>query len=175
MAKRPLKISYSGKQLRTGDIGETIKQLPTKIRGVALEVVAKYMLEKYKKYPRYKNVARKRAYPEVDGFFSDKQRRFVMAKIASGEIQPGKQNRTDKLKNDWRIVGSLSPLKIVNDNPAAVFAYDPQFQARQLDLVGWKDIGEMTEENQEGAFNELIKWMNKNLEVYFDKILLKKG
>lgn len=174
MAKRPLEIRYKGKKLRVGEIGDAIASLPKNIRGPALEVVTRFYLVKFRKYPRYKRVRRARAYPEVNGFFSDKQRRFVMAGIADGSITPGTSQRTGALKNGWRIEGRLSPLTIVNSAPGAVFAYHPIYQARQLDLVGWKDIGEMTDENSEGAFNALDKWMDKNLYYEIDKVILKK-
>lgn len=174
MAKRPLTIIYKGKKLRIGAIGETIAQLPKAIRGKALEPVAQYYLKQFKKYPRYKYVSRAYAYPEVDGYFSEKQRRFVMAGIAAGRITPGKSQRTNVLREGWHIEGKNTPLKIVNNEEGAVFAFDPVYQARQLDAVGWKDLDEMTIENEQGAFDELIKWMNKNLVLELDRIFLKK-
>lgn len=173
MAKRPLIVVYKGKKLRIGSIGETIAQLPKNIRGKALEPVAQYYLKQFKKYPRYKYKSRAGAYPEVNGYFSDKQRRFVMAGIADGRITPGRSQRTNALREGWHIEGKNTPLKIVNDEDGAVFAFDPVYQARQLDAVGWKDLDEMTQENEQGAFEELIKWMNKNLVVELDRILLK--
>jgi len=175
MAKKPpLEIRYKGKQIRIGDIERTIMQLPKNIRGAAVEFTAKEFIKHYKKYPRYKYVSRLRAYPEVGGFFSDKQRRYVMAKIADGTMNPGRQSRTRALQNGWHIEGRLSPLQIVNDAPGAVYAYHPIYQARQLDLVGWKDINEMTTESEATVFDKLIQWMNKELIVEFDKILLKR-
>jgi hypothetical protein len=184
MAKRPLEIRYKGKLLRTGEIGEAIKQLPAKIRGKALEPVAKYYLKQFRKYPRYKRVRRSTAYgstgatfkngnPVPDGYFSAKQFHYVMANIADGTFTPGRSQRTNALKDGWHIEGTLTPLNIVNDAPGAVFAYSPIYQARQLDMVGWKDVNEMIADNDEGAFDELIKWMNKNLILELDKIILK--
>lgn len=156
MSNRPLEIKYQGRKIRSlVGIKEAISELPRRLRGKALEVGAKYLVKRYKLYPRYKEVARAWAYPEVDGFFSDKQRRFVMAGIRNGTIRPGASHRTQSLKNDWRIVGRGVALSIVNDNAAAVFAYHPLYQARQLEMVGWRDIDIMTDENLDDALLEV--------------------
>lgn len=168
--KRPLEIKYQGRKIRSLDgIRQAINDLPRRLRGKALEVGAKFLVKKYKLYPHYKEVARARAYPEVDGFFSDKQRRFVMAGIRNGTIRPGASHRTQGLKNDWRIVGRGSALLIVNDNPAAVFAYHPIFQARQLEMVGWRNIDIMTEENQDDALLEVEIYIYNEMGNELDK------
>jgi len=172
--KRALEIRYKGKKLQVGAIADTIAQLPKNIRGAATEVIAKEFVKRFKKYPRYKYVSRGAAYPEVGGFFSEKQRRFVMAGIKSGRIQPGKPHRTKRLQEGWHIEGKNTPLQVVNSEPAAVFAFHPIYQARQLAMVGWKDIDTMTEENEKPVFEKLITWMNKELILEFDRILLKK-
>lgn len=151
MANRPVEIRYKAKKFRVGEFGKRLAELPAKMRRPVLIVYSEYMLKKFKLYPRYKYKSRLQAYPEVGGFFSDKQRRFVMAGIASGRIQPGSPHRNKDLKNAWRIEGGegkdIRKISLVNDAPAAVFAYHPIYQARQLDLVGWKDLNEMTDEN----------------------------
>ncbi len=170
MANRPLEIKYQGRKIRSfAGIKEAIDQLPRRLRGKALEVGAKYLLKKYKLYPRYKEVARKNAYPEVSGFFSDKQRRFVMAGIRNGTIQPGSPHRTQALKNDWRIVGRGVALAIVNENPAAVFAYHPIYQARQLEMVGWRNIDIMTEENLNDTVLEIEVYIYNEMGNELDK------
>ena len=53
-------------------------------------------------YEPYKYITRKQAYGKT--FESDKQRRYVMAKIRSGEITPGKENRTGVTAMGWHYV-----------------------------------------------------------------------
>jgi len=167
---RPLDIKYQGRKIRSlAGIKEAIDQLPRRLRGKALEVGAKYLIKRYKLYPRYKEVARKNAYPEVGGFFSDKQRRFVMAGIRNGTIQPGSPHRTRALKNDWRIVGRGVALSIVNENPAAVFAYHPLYQARQLEMVGWRNVEIMTEENIDDTVLEIEVYVYNEMGNELDK------
>jgi hypothetical protein len=50
----------------------------------------------------YKYVSRESAYGYT--FKSDKQRRYVMAKIRSGEITPGQENRTGRSEEAWQYV-----------------------------------------------------------------------
>ncbi len=172
---RPLEIRYKAKRFRVNEFAERLRELPKKFRRPALLVYSKYMLKQFRLYPRYRYVSRRSAYPEVDGFFSDKQRRFVMAKIASGEIRPGSPHRTQALKDDWRIEGEsgrdIQAISLVNSNPAAVFAYHPIYQARQLDLVGWKDVNEMTEENANDALLEVEVWIANNVGQVVDETL----
>ena len=171
MGNRPIEIRFKGKKLRVGELGNAIKELPRAIRAPALLHVTEFMKRRFMLYPRYKNVSRAKAYPEVSGFFSDKQRRFVMAAIADGRIKPGSPHRTQQLKRDWHVEGKGVSISLVNTNPAAVFAYHPIYQARQLDLVGWKDVNEMTEENQNDAFLDLEVWLYNEFPKEFDKQL----
>ena len=167
---RPLEIKYNGRKIRGLDsIRQAIDELPRRLRGKALMAGAKYYLKQFKLYPRYKEVSRASAYPEVNGFFSDKQRRFVMAGIAAGRIQPGSPHRTQSLKNDWKIQGKGLALSIVNSNPAAVFAYHPIYQARQLGMVGWKNIDVMEEENRADALLEIEVFIYNEMGAEFDK------
>ncbi len=177
MAERPLQIKYKGKNIRAGTLGDAIKELPRYVRGKALKAAADYLVKKFKLYPPYKYVKRAKAYPEVNGFFSDKQRRFVMAAIADGRIQPGSPHRTMATKNAWHVdakQGELARLSVINDAPQAVFLYDPTFQARQVGLVGWKNIDDMLAENEADAILEVELYIYNNFPKIFDE-LIKKG
>lgn len=175
MSKRPLTIKYGVKQFRVGEFAKRLTELPRRLRRSALIVMAEYLLKKFRLYPRYKEVSRKSAYPEVGGFFSDKQRKFVMAGIASGRIQPGGPHRSETLKKSWRIEGKeardIRSLSLINNAPAAVFAYHPIYQARQLGLVGWKDSDVMTDENLDDGLLEVEVWLYNNFPQEFDKVM----
>ena len=75
------------------------KKLPPAARKIAAPEIAIHLIgddnRGLKHYVGYKYVSRKSAYGQT--FSSDKQRRYVMAKIRSGEITPGRSNRSDKL------------------------------------------------------------------------------
>lgn len=173
MADRPVEIRYKGQKFRVGELGARIAELPRLARKPALRHISDFMRKRFMLYPRYKYVSRRSAYPEVNGFFSDKQRKFVMAGIRNGTIQPGSPHRTQSLKNDWRVEegNRIESIMLVNDNPAAVFAYSPQFQARQLEQVGWKNVDIMTEENLPDAMLDLEVYIYNNLPEFFDKAM----
>jgi len=186
MADRPLTIKYKAKKFRVAEFGKRLLELPKKLRRPVLLVYSKFMLKKFKLYPRYKEVARHKAYPDTKayfengkpvpaGYFSAAQFRFVMAGIASGRIQPGSPHRTQDLKKAWRIEGEnnrdIRSISLVNENPAAVFAYHPVYQARQLAMVGWKDIDTMTEENAADALLEVEVWLFNNADNVLDEVL----
>lgn len=175
MVNRPVEIRYKAKKFRVAEFGKRLAELPRKLRRPVLIVFSEYMVKQFKLYPRYKEVARRKAYPEVNGFFSDRQRRFVMAAIADGRIQPGSPHRSQELKRGWKINGKdaedIRSITIVNDAPAAVFAYHPIYQARQLGLVGWKNIDDMAEENTADALLEAEVWIINNADKVLDSVL----
>lgn len=175
MAKRPLEIRYGVRKFRIGEFARRLAELPRLIRRDSLIVMAEFLLKKFRLYPRYKYQSRKGAYPEVDGFFSPAQRAFVMAGIATGRIRPGTPHRSQNLKKSWRIEGKqasdLRSIALVNDAPGAVFAYHPIYQARQLDMVGWKDVDEMTDENIDDGVLEVEVWLYNHFPKLFDKAM----
>lgn len=175
MAKPPLEVRVRARRFRVGDFAKRLEELPKSLRRSALIVMAEYLLKKFKLYPRYKYVSRKNAYPEVGGFFSDRQRKFVMAGISSGRIRPGSPHRTLGLKGDWKIEGrearDIRSISLVNANPVAVYAYHPVFQARQLELVGWKNTDVMVDENLNDGILEVEVWLYNNYPDIFNEIM----
>jgi hypothetical protein len=162
MADSALEIRYKSRKFRRGELADIVKELPRRLRAPALNHVAQFYLKKFRLYPRYKWVTRARAYGMQaggPGFFSDKQRRKVFAMIRSGEIAPGKSNRTMAIKNAWHIEGRGVSISLVNSEPGAVFLYDPILQARQTDLVGWKDVNEMNDEWEDDAVEDLWEYV----------------
>jgi hypothetical protein len=123
---------------------EKLDDLPPLAQDMGVEAANVYLLDSLKLSPPYRYVSRKTAYPPT-GWFSDKQRRYVMAKIASGDIQIP-YRRTQSLRNSWETLGYGVNQIVVNENPAAIYAYDDKRQARQLGLVGWKKIGDTLKE-----------------------------
>lgn len=186
---RPLEVRYKAKKFRVEELGKRIAELPRLMRRGALIAVAEYMMKKFRLYPRYKYASRAGAYgstgakfengkPVPDGYFSKEQFRLVMAKIANKEITPGKPNRSQDTKRAWRIEGKeardIRSIALVNDAPAAVFLYHPIYQARQPKNAGWRNLDVMTEENLDGAMQELEDWIDENIDNELDKALTQK-
>jgi hypothetical protein len=110
-----------------------------------------------KHYPGYEYVSREEAYPEVGGFFSDAQRKYVMAKIRSGEMTPGSPQRTGAIANGWRMEGGGSDyVQLVNDAPGVEYVMGDGTQARQPRRAGWRTISEIIGTNIAGATRHAV-------------------
>lgn len=166
-----IEIRYKAHKFRRGELANIFKELPRRLRGPAVQHLAAFYLLKFRLYPHYKWVTRYRAYGMQaggKGFFSAKQRKFVMAAIRDGRIQPGRSHRTMVAKNSWYVAGKGVRASLVNDAPHAMFLYHPVYQARQTGLVGWKTVDEMTDKYEPEALADLweyvIKLADKELE-----------
>jgi hypothetical protein len=132
-----------------------LKELPRGVVKVALPAIAEYIIgdgrRGLKHYPVYKYVSRKHAYGKT--FVSDKQRRFVMAAIREGRIDPGYPHRTGNTQRAYTMVTSNNgyTVKIQNKTKGAHYTRDNQGQARLNLLAGWKKTSEVVANNLVGA------------------------
>jgi hypothetical protein len=117
---------------------EKLENLPPEARDAAVDEVAPYLLNVFKLYPPYTYVKFKDAY---GNWFSDKQRKYVMARIREGTIRPGISNRTQSLAQGWKIIGEGGNSLIVNEVTYAVYVMGVGEQARMPKKIGWKTIG----------------------------------
>lgn len=125
------------------------------MRGVATKAMAEWFIGNgqrgLKRYPPYKYITRKQAYGKT--FVSDKQRRYVMAKIREGRIDPGVPHRTSNYQRGWEMDppnGGVK-IKIINTVPYARFVGGDETQARLNAKVGWRTISDIISTNIKGA------------------------
>lgn len=134
-------------------------------RGVAVHAANVYLIGNDQRglrhYVNYRYVSRKSAFGQT--FKSDRQRRFVMARIAEGSITPGRSNRTNGIKEGWIIQGSSTQERIVNAVPGVNYVFGKQ-QSRQIQKVGWRKTTDIIQTNIAGmaraaqlAINKLIQ------------------
>ncbi len=97
-----------------------------------------YMLDAVKLYPPQKRVTLQEAY---GGFISDKQRRYFFAALRDGRIQVP-YNRTQTLRNNWRVVGTGKTSFIANDVSYAGLVMGDNEQARMHNLIGWQKLAD---------------------------------
>lgn len=110
----------------------------------------------------YKYVSRKRAYGVT--FFSEKQRRFVMAAIRDGRINPGVNNRTGAIPAGWKVEGrSGSIIRIVNRAPGVGFVQGDVSQARQPAMVGHRKVSDVIASNLKGMIRAAQQAVNRIL------------
>ena len=142
-----------------------ISSLPRNLRGIATQAAAEWFVGNgqrgLRRYPPYKYVTRKAAYGKT--FQSDKQRRYVMAKIRSGEIDPGYPHRTGNYQRGWQIINSGVKTQIVNDVPYAGYVGGEE-QARLNEKIGWRKAVDILSTNWKGAIqaaqSAVNKWIN---------------
>jgi len=116
-------------------------------------------------YSPYKYVTRKRAYGKT--FVSDAQRRFVMAMIRAGKIEPGTPRRTGKTQRGWtsNTTNNGYGVAIKNDEVGAFYSMDDEGQARLNALGGWRKVSKVVSDNMAGALrhaNAAVREFLKN-------------
>lgn len=135
-------------------IQEFLKSLPRGTVRVALKAIAEWFIgtpqRGLKHYQAYKYVPYKKAY---GGFKSDKQRRFVMAAIREGRIDPGVPHRTGNTQRGWamRVSNDGYRVSIQNPQPGAYYTRDDKGQARLNALAGWLKTSTVIANNMAGA------------------------
>jgi hypothetical protein len=126
-----------------------LRSVPRGALKVALAAFSEYMLGKLRHYPPYRYVSRKAAYGKT--FVSDRQRRYVMAKIREGRIDPGYPHRTGRLQRGWEVKGEPYRTRIENKTPYAGFVMGDDAQSAHERKVGWRVVGVIVASNVKGG------------------------
>jgi len=114
-----------------------INALPPKAQDEVVQGVNKYLVNVLKAYPPYKHVPFKKAYGK---WFSEKQRRYVMARITEGTITPGMPNRSQRFSRNWKVVGYGKTSIIANEIPYGPYLVGDTSQARMPKKIGWSKL-----------------------------------
>jgi hypothetical protein len=143
-----------------------LKALPRGVMKVALFAVTEYIIGDESHGLRhdepYKYVSRAKAYGET--FVSDRQRRLVMAKIGSGEIQPGsRQHSPTEASQGYRAAETQRGYTITNSKEGAYWTRS-EAQPRQLALIGWRKMAKVAADNMAGALRHANATVRKFLE-----------
>lgn len=124
-----------------------ISSLPRGVRGVATEAAAVYFIgdgrRGLKHYPPYKYVTRKSAFGQ--SFQSEKQRRYVMAAISRGEIDPGVPHRTGNYQRSWVTEDTGARTRIVGELP------HEGWPNRLAAKIRWQSVADILAANARGA------------------------
>ena len=152
------------------EVQKFLKELPRGSLRTGLKAFTEYVLGNstrgLRHYEPYKFVTRKRAYGMT--FFTDKQRRYVMAKIRSGEMKVGTNQRTGNTAAAWTMQEKNNgyAYSLVNNTAGAYYTRDDSGQARQPALVGWRKVSKVVADNMRGAIRhalaEVKKWIKEN-------------
>ena len=118
------------------EIRDKLDQLEPAAVDDGVENANEYIVNSLRLYPPYSYVP----LSAVGGFKSDRQRRYVMAQIAQGNITPGQSNRTQRLSQGWQAMGSGSNQIVVNEVSYAPYEYEITQQSQLHMLQGWDVI-----------------------------------
>lgn len=152
-------------------VKESIDNIRRNARGAATEAAADYIIGTQgrgpKHYPAYKYVNRYAGFPELVtelgnvGYKSERQRGYVMAKIRSGEIDPGVPHRTGLLQRGWERKGDGTKSRIVNEIPYAKYVMGDEDQVRMHKLIGWRVVSKIIADNLKGAIQAAERAVQK--------------
>ena len=128
-------FQFSLKTRGFDELKEYFSDLPRNLRGIASEAASDDLIgdgsRGLKRYPGYKHVTRRAAFGRP--FQSDKQRRFVMAGIRSGRIDPGYPHRTGNFQRSWHRTGSGVGSRVVGTLP------HEDWPNRLAKKIGWRE------------------------------------
>jgi len=115
-----------------------------------------------KHYPSYRHVP----YSEIGGFVSDRQRRYVMARISEGSITPGISASNGYFRDAWRIAGEGPRYIMRNDVEYGGFLVGDNTQALRPQRQGWRKITQNISDNIQGAIRhataKVNEWLRAN-------------
>lgn len=98
---------------------------------------------------------------QAGGWKSDKQRRYVMAMIREGKIDPGVPHRTGEMQRGWTYHEEMGRYRIVNEVPYAGYVMGDTEQTRMHELGGWRKVAEVVQSNLAGAFRHAQAMVNQ--------------
>lgn len=125
------------------ELNRKLAAWPLAAQNAAVDATSEYLLEVVRTYPPYAHITYKAAY---GGFKSDKQRKYVMARIREGTITPGVKNRSQRFRRGWKVIDKGTSSMIVNEVPYGRFLMGDAEQARMPKMIGWKKLGNIIKE-----------------------------
>ncbi len=125
------------------ELRSKLDRFPKEAQNKAGDMVSDYTVNIMREYVPYAYVPFKSAY---GNWFSEKQRRYVMARIHEGSIRPGAPSRTQTLRGGWKKMGEGADSLVVNDVPYAGHVVGDADQARMHKKIGWWTVGQRLKE-----------------------------
>ena len=152
-------------------VASRIGHLPKAYIAEVMDELGEYAVDVLKaEQPKYKHITRAQAYPNAPagpGWFSHKQRRYVMAKIRSGEISIP-YRRTGRMADAWKFTATDNSFVLSNPTAAAFYTMGEQ-QSRHEALVGWKKALKILQ----GALSFKSSKFRRAVEVAYHRALRK--
>lgn len=134
-------------------IQNRLSKLPQEAKDLGVETANEYIVNIMREYPP------KPTAPFV--WSSDKQRKYVMAKIREG----GYTGRTQQLRNAWKTVGEGYKQIVANETPYAQFVQDEN-QIIGHTTNGWSTIAS----NMKAKGSEILKRFDAGVKKAIKKL-----
>ena len=129
------------------------------VKTVASEGVAEYLVgddtHGLKHYPPYRHVPWRSVYgDQFGGFASDAQRKFVMAQIREGKIDPGISSSNGYTRDGWRyrMWQKSTQWTLENDVRHTRWLMGDNEQSKHSQMQGWRKVSRVIADNLRGAF-----------------------
>ena len=142
-----------------------LASIPRGAMKIALTAVTEYIIgdasHGLKHNDPYRYVTRAAAYGQT--FVSPQQRGYVMAKIRSGEIVPGQENRTGRTSDSYGYTETNNGygMTILNPTAGAYYTRSDSGQAAQPEMVGWRKAAQVIADNINGAMRSAQARVNE--------------
>lgn len=131
-----------------------------------VESASRYMADMLNRYARnapYNYVS----YASIGGFYSDAQRRFVMAGLNDGSIDIPYSRSSG---NHYETVGVGADMRVESTNVSMYYSMHDEGQARMQMLRGWSKVGDLLIANSDKilvAFEKGVIDAEKQLQIDF--------
>lgn len=149
---------------------DLFNKIPLYAKKEAVKAVGEYLIGNERRGLRHlvkqNYVSRKAAYGVT--FFSDKQRKYVMARIREGSIVPGHYRRTGATAGGWRMqtTGGGYDAKLINPSRGAPWVMGDDTQSRHEAMVGHRKVEDVISTNIKGAMQAanvaVKKWIREH-------------
>jgi hypothetical protein len=142
-----LKVTTSGSEKLRAFIKSFGNNMRQKVSGWIAEYIIGDDSHGLKHYPAYKHIP----WSSVGGWKSAKQRRYVMARIREGSIEPGLSASQNYLKDAWKFKAAGARYVIDNDVAHGKWLMGPGKQTLHSQRQGWRTTTQVVNSNTAGA------------------------
>lgn len=139
-----------------GRVQKFLDRLPPPARPSILPKLGRRAVNIVKTYEPYQYITRGDAYPNAPagaGWFSGRQRRYVMMMIRRGLITPGTPRRTGNLAESWAYRVLENRVELVNSADYAEYVQGNETQSRHEAMAGWLTVSEKLSGNIDKLMN----------------------
>jgi len=146
------------------ELADRINNVPPEAADDGVEAANEYIVNVEQAYAPYAYVS----IQQSGGWASERQRRYVMARIREGTISIP-YRRTQNLRRGWERIGDGRNQIVVNQVPYAGYVKDIQSQSRGHMLRGWNVIQNDLRERME----EIVRKFDAGVDKALKRLALK--